>query len=195
MPAHKQLWHLTQGGGNDLGAEFEDWLNQNYALVRTHSWHEPYVTDYALSEYAKAPQHQGPMLQAGDEMQLYAWKLGESVEVAACQSVTVETWWQTQSHIEQSYSLGIILAAASGDVQLAIQNSIPAEVFTTVWQPDRFYRDRTDIQVPCSIEDGRYNLLLAAKETISGEILPLQYPDGNDIGNEYYLTTLHVKSG
>ena len=194
LPSHKQLWHLTQGGGNDLGAEFEDWLNQNYALVRTHSWHEPYVTDYALSEYAKAPQHQGPMLQAGDEMQLYAWKLGDSVEVAACQSVTVESWWQLKTEVEQSYSLSIILAAGSRDVQVAIQNSIPAEVFTTEWQPDRFYRDRTDIQVPCSVEDGRYNLLLAAKETLSGTALPLRYPDGNAIGNEYYLTTLHVSA-
>lgn len=192
LPAHKQLWRLTEGGGNDLGAEFGDWLNQNYALIRTHSWDESYVTDYALSEYAKVPRHQGPVLRVGDELQLYTWELGDAIEVAACQSVTVESWWQLNTEVDQSYSLSIILAEDDGNGQLAIQNSIPAEVFTTEWQTDRFYRDRTSLEIPCSIEDGRYNLLLAAKETISGAVFPLRYPDGKAIGNEFYLTTLHV---
>ncbi len=190
LPTHKQLWRLTEGGGNKLGAGFGDWLNQNYALIQTQAWDESYVTTYALSEYAKVPVHQGPLIHAGDEMQLFAWELEGSVEVAACQFVTIESWWQLDSEVEKSYSLGIILADA--DSQLAIQDSIPADVFTTEWQADRFYRDRTTLEIPCTIENGQYNLLLAAKETQSGAILPLRYPDGNAIGNEFYLTTLHV---
>ncbi len=193
MPAHEQLWRLTQGGGNDLGAEFGDWLNQNYALIRTHAWDKPYVTNYALSEYARVPEHQGPMLRAGDEMQLFTWELDDSVEVAACQSVTVESWWQLDAAVDVSYSLSIILANADG--QLAIQDSIPADAFTTDWQADRFYRDRTTLEIPCAIEEGSFNLLLSAKETERGAILPLHYPDGNAIGNEFYLTTLHVSAG
>ena len=195
MPVHEQLWRLTEGGGNDLGAEFGDWLNQNYALIRTHAWDKPFVTNYALSEYARVPEHQGPMLRAGDEMQLFTWELDDSVEVAACQSVTVESWWQLNTEVEQSYSLSIILAEEDGNGQLAIQDSIPAQVFTTEWQADRFYRDRTTLEIPCITEEGRYNLLLAAKETERGAILPLHYPDGNAIGNEFYLTTLHVSAG
>ena len=195
LPDHKQLWHLSEGGGNDLGDAFGDWLRQHYALVQTQAWDEPYVTTYALSEYARVPDHQGPMLQAGDELQLYAWELEGAAEVAACQSVTVESWWQLSAEIDISYSLGIILAEADGNGQLAIQDSIPADVFTTEWLADRFYRDRTRLQIPCTIADGRYNLLLAAKETVSGAILPLSYPDGSTIGNEFYLTTLHVSAG
>jgi len=194
LPDHQQLWHLTEGDGNDLGEAFGNWLNQKYALVRTQAWDEPYVTEYALSEYARAPRHQGPMLRAGDTLQLYSWALEGSVEVAACQSVTVESWWQLSAEIDVSYSLGIILAAADGNGQLAIQDSVPADVFTTEWLADRFYRDRTSLQIPCTIADGRYNLLLAAKETLSGAILPLSYPDGNTIGSEFYLTTLHVSA-
>ena len=141
------------------------------------------------------PEHQGPLLLAGDALQLYAWQLRDSVEVEACQSVTVESWWQVDAEVELSYSLSIILADLDGDSQLAIQNSIPADVFTTNWQPDKFYRDRTSLQIPCAIADGRYNLLLAAKETVSGAVLPLRYPDGSAIGNEFYLTTLHVSAG
>ena len=195
LPPHQQLWHLTEGGGNDHGADFEGWLNQNYALVQTQSWAEPYVTNYALSEYARAPGHQGPMLLAGDEMQLYAWRLAGSVEAAACQSISVESWWQLSSEVDRSYTLSIILADVDGDGQLAIQNSIPAQVFTTEWGADKFYRDQTALQIPCAIEGGRYNLLLAAKETTSGAILPLRYPDGSAIRNEFYLTTLNISAG
>ena len=195
LPSHKQLWHLTEGGGNDLGDDFDDWLNQHYALIQSVEWDEQYVTSYALHEYARVPDHQGPMLRAGDELQLYAWELEGPIEVAACLTVTVESWWQLNNETERSYSLGIILSDADGDGQLAIQDSIPAEVFTTLWQVDRFYRDRTTLEVPCGIAEGRYNLLLAAKETVSGAILPLRYPDGSAIGNEYYLTTLQVASG
>ncbi len=193
LPAHEQLWHLTQGGGNALGTDFADWLNQHYALIRTQAWDEPYVTDYALSEYARVPDNQGPLLRAGEQLNLYAWTLEGSVEVAACQSLTVESWWRISAEVDESYSLSVILA--DGDGQRAIQNSIPADVFTTEWMTGRFYRDRTSLQMPCDLEEGRYNLLLAAKETLSGAALPLRYPDGSAIGNEVYLTTLQVSPG
>ena len=140
----------------------------------------------------KAPEHKGPLIQFGDSMRLYAWELEGSVETEACQSVTVESWWRTSAEIDESYSLGVILADENG--QLAIQNSIPADVFTTEWQPNRFYRDRTRLQIPCALAGGHYNLLLAAKETHRGAALPLRYPDGSDVGNEFYLTTLQVES-
>lgn len=194
LPAHRQLWRLTEGDGNDLGMAFEEWLNQNYALVRTEAWDEPFVTNYSLSEYAKTPSHQGPMIHVGDNLRLFAWDLNDSVDAAACESVTVESWWQTDSEVEQSFSISVILADDDGDGQLAIQNSIPADVFTTEWQADRFYRDRTRLQIPCDIADGRYNLLLGAKETVTGAILPLSYPDGSTLDHEYYLTTLHVSA-
>lgn len=195
LPAHGQLWRLSEGGGNFQSDALGRWLNQHYALIQSHAWDEPYFTSYTLSEYAKVPDHQGPLIHVGDEMRLYARGLASPVQLAACESVTAETWWQIQHEVKQSYSLSLILADMDSPSQLAIQNSFPADVFTTEWQPGRFYRDRTTLQIPCAIEDGSYHLLLAAKETASGNALPLRYPNGNDVGKEYYLTTLHVKSG
>lgn len=194
LPAHQQLWHLSEGGGNFPGLDLRDWLKQNYALIQTHAWDEPYFTSYVLSEYAKVPDTSGPIVHMGEALRLYAWELEGSIEIAPCQSVTVASWWQLEAEVDASYSLSIILAAESGDGQLAIHNSIPADVFTTEWETGRFYRDRSTLDVPCAIEDGRYLLLLAAKETMSGNALPLSLPDGTDIGNEYYLTTVKVAS-
>ena len=195
LPSHRQLWRLSEGGGNFPGLELRDWLNKNYALIRTYNWDEPYLTSYALSEYSKVPDHQGPIILVGDELKLYTWALVDSAEVASCQTVDIDSWWRISAEIDDSYSLSVILANEDGDSQLANQNSIPADVFTTEWETERFYRDRSSLQIPCALASGRYNLLLAAKETLSGAALPLRYPDGSHVGNdEFYLTTLRVET-
>ena len=77
--------------------------------------------------------------------------------------------------------------------QIAISERVPADVFTTDWKRNTFYRDITPLTVPCEIQAGSYNLLLGMKNSLSGEALPLAYPDGNSIGTLYYLTTLNTQ--
>ena len=91
------------------------------------------------------------------------------------------------------YTLSIILADSDGDGQLAITNAVPGNVFTSDWTARKFYRDQTQLEVPCNITGGSYDLLLAVKETISGSDLPLERSDGEAIGHVYYLTTLHAQ--
>ena len=193
LTQHKQLWHLRQGGGNELGVGFADWLNRNYALVRSVSWPDEYVTSYSLSEYSRVPANQGPILNVGDNLRLYVWELRDSVQVSPCQSVTIESWWQTVATDTIPHSISIILADSDGDGQLAITDAVPADEFTINWTPERYYRDRTTITLPCDIGEGSFDLLLAAKESMSGEPLTLAYPSGDTVGHLYYLTTLHVK--
>ncbi|MCY3778755.1 MAG: glycosyltransferase family 39 protein [Chloroflexi bacterium] len=192
LPEHQQLWHLQEGGGNELGVELRDWLNRNYAHIRTVSWDEEYETSYSLSEYARVPAHDGPILDVGESLHLFAWERHESIDSAPCQTVTIESWWQIQTPDSTPYTISIILADSDGDGQLAIENSVPADQFTSDWVPNRFYRDRTSIAIPCDIGSGNYDLLLAAKESMSGEPLLLAYPGREAFGKEHYLTTLVV---
>lgn len=192
--SHSQLWLLRQGGGNRWGKNIQDWLNQNYAFVRTTRWDEPYHTTYELSEYIRAPQREEPLLVAGDSMQLFDWSLLDSVEVQPCKEITVESWWQLEAADSTPYTLNIILADDDGDRQLARTPSVPANVFTSDWVAKKYYRDRSVLQVPCDIETGSYPLLLGFVETITGNELTLSYVSGDLIGTLYYLTTLHVES-
>ena len=193
LPEHQQLWRLQEGGGNDLGGEFESWLNSRYALIRSVSWEEGYETTYSLSEYARAPVRDGPLLEAGASLRLYTWELRSDWDVSACEAVTIESWWQILERDRTPYTISIILADADSERQLAIANQIaPADQFTSDWAPKRYYRDRTSIVIPCDIRSGSYDLLLAGKESLSGEPLRLAYPSGDIIGREYYLTTLNV---
>lgn len=192
LPAHNQLWLLQQGAGNRWGDAIQQWLDQNYAWVQTKSWDKPYHASYDLSEYVRAPEGRSPMLLAGNNLQLYDWTLLDEVDVNPCQTIMVESWWQLGEKDKTPYTLLIILADSDGDGQLGLTASVPANVFTSDWRANKFYRDHSALKVPCNIESGRFDLLLAVKETISGQELPLNYADGNPIGNVFYLTTLTV---
>ncbi len=189
---HSQLWHVQEGGGNQHRDALQRWLDHNYAHIRSISWDEEYETAYSLSEYARVPANEGPLLDLGDSLRLYAWELKGEWSVSPCQAVTIESWWQIREQDATPYTISIILADADGDGQLAIANSVPADRFTSDWTPKRYYRDRTTIDIPCEIRSGSYDLLLAAKESQSGKLLRLAYPSGDVIGGEYYLTTLNV---
>lgn len=191
MPTHQQLWLLQEGGGNTHHGEIQQWLNSNYAHINTTEWTGNISSPYRLSQYKRAPQSDGVMLLADDNLELYSWTLQNSVEVAPCQIVTIESWWQTESATENPIQIQIILADDNGQVAIGEKN--PSQVFTTEWQADTYYWDTTQLEIPCDISAGNYNLLLGMKDSITGESLPLTYAEGSEIGTLYYLTTLNTE--
>ncbi len=193
LPNHSQLWRLREGGGNELGSALELWLNRQYALIRSVSWDEGFETSYSLSQYARAPANDGPILEVGDSLRLFAWDLHGGWKVSPCQSVTIDSWWQIEAPDSTPYSLSIILADDDGDGQLAIADTVPADQFTSDWLHKRYYRDRSHLEIPCDAKSGSFNLLLAARESITGEPLVLAYPGGEVTDGEYYLTTINIE--
>ena len=193
LPDHQQLWLLRQGGGNRHSKAIQKWLNKNYALIRAAAWDQPFPTPYYLSEYRRAPEHDA-VIHAGDAMRLHSWTLLDSVDVQACQTVTIESWWQIAQPDATPYTLTLILADSDGDGQVSFANSVPADVFTSEWEADKYYLDQTELAIPCDIAGGSYDLLLAMKASMSGEALSFHHPDGSHIGREYYLTTLTVNA-
>jgi len=189
---HSQLWVLQEGIGNKHHEDLTQWLSANYAQIQQTTWTDDnFPTNYKLSEYARMPDNTDLILTAGNHLELYSWELKNSVDVSPCQTIDVESWWQTNSLIDTPYMLSIVLADDNG--QVAINEQVPANIFTIEWETMRNYRDISTLAVPCDVAQGNYNLLLGMKESISGEALPLAYPDGNNIGTLYYLTTLNVQ--
>ena len=147
---------------------------------------------YTETEFPYMPEHDDEAaIDAEGIFRLHLWTLQDSVDVEACQLVTVESWWQLSKPHGIPYILSLILA--DGDRQVAISDVFPAGKFTTEWKEDRYYRDAISLAVPCGLEPGRYDLLFGMKQSMSGETLTFAYPDGGLIGREYYLTTLNVQ--
>ena len=194
LPNHQQLWLLRQGGGNQHSEDLQAWLHANYALLWSETWDQPFPTAYRLSEYRRAPAYDFA-IHVGDAMRLHSWSLLDSVETQACQFIAIESWWQIARPTATPYTLTLILADDDGDGQKnSVDDTAPADQFTSEWQPDRYYLDQTELQIPCDIDAGSYDLLMAMKETLSGAPLSFGYPDGSSVGREYYLTTLKVSS-
>ena len=142
--------------------------------------------------YADLPEAGEIGISVGDNFTLHRWSLLDSVEVAPCQTVRVESWWDIAEPNETPHTLSLILAEEDGDGQVAITNVVPADKFTNEWQTGIFYREQTELTIPCGTPSGNYPLLLAMKESMNGKTLVLHYPDGSPIGTLYYLTTLRV---
>jgi len=189
---HSQLWVLQEANGNSHHEDLTFWLSTNYARLQQVVWESnDFPTQYTLTEYARIPDNADLMLTANDSMELYAWELKNSVDVSPCQAIEVESWWQTNSPINTPYTLTLVLADDNG--QVAVHEQVPANTFTVEWEVERYYRDISQLTIPCDIAQGSYNILLGIKETITGEPLSLAYPDGNSIGTLTYLTTVHTQ--
>ena len=152
---------------------------------------QPLPIFYDEVEFPSVPSDGGSVIHVGDVFRLHLWMLGGSVDVEACETVVVESWWQMDDVDAVPYTLSVILSDGSGQVSIA--DAVPADKFTTDWKPGRYYRDVTSLTVPCEVDGGRYDLLLGMKESMSGRALPFRYADGGEIGSLYYLTTLNVK--
>ena len=158
------------------------------------TWVGPFPTSRDGFSYTDFPGNSDLDLRVGDSIRLLNWSLLDANDVEPCQLVRIESWWQLMTEDDTPYTLKLVLASELADRQLAISNKVPADIFTTEWRTNKYYRDTTALEIPCELGTGQYPLLLGMKESMTGESLEISYPDGNTIGTLYYLTTLYVQN-
>ena len=168
--------------------------DDDVTIIDIAMWDGPFPASSDEFSYTFFPDTGDLNLNVGDSIKLHTWLLLDSVDIQPCQSVTVESWWQLMTEDDTPYTMLLVLTNELADRQLAISNKVPADRFTTEWKPNRYYRDRTTLEIPCELGTGQYPLLLGMKESMTGESLEISYPDGNTIGTLYYLTTLYVQN-
>ena len=153
-----------------------------------------YYNDLEVIEYRRTPANLEPMVRFGDDILLTGWTLKDSVEIQPCQTINIDTWWQTENEANKLYSSTLVIADANGQ-GIANADDMPGGyTMTSLWQPDQLYFDERQVLIPCDIEVGQYNLLLGLYEIQTVENLAISSPDGNPMGtNLLYLTTLTVK--
>ena len=156
--------------------------------------YQPDPAIYDENEFKTVEAEALAPIQVGETLVLHAWQPVGSLEAAPCGSIGIESWWKLQQRDPTPYTVTLILANAEGNTQIAKADAVPANRFTSEWLPDRYYRDRGELQIPCDIEGGQYPVLLAMQETSSGTPMVFRYPGGETIGTLHYLTTLNIES-
>ena len=167
---------------------YEDENNSIYDITL---WDGPFPVSKS-GGYTGLPEGDDLNIAVGDKFRLHTWSLLDSVDVQPCQSVTVESWWQSTQWDPTSHLLTLILSEEDGDGQVAISYKRPADKLTSDWTRGVYYRDRVTLEIPCTIASGSYVLLLGMRDGETHEQLPLRSSDGHAIGSLFYLTTVHV---
>ncbi|HEX2906497.1 MAG TPA: hypothetical protein VHO69_06525, partial [Phototrophicaceae bacterium] len=192
-----QVWWLTVGD-TPFAAPFEARLLEHYALLRAEKWTNLTLAseDYGgWKQYLQIPDNLADMFLFGDNLHLQAWSLLESVEVRACQTITVRSWWRLRQRENQMYTVTLALADAGGQ-GLAQEDVWGAITKPLYWEANQTYLDQRALTIPCNTPSGDYSLVIGAYIlSDDGRVTdqPITLPDGRPLGNRAYLTTLFVR--
>jgi hypothetical protein len=83
------------------------------------------------------------------------------------------------------------LITADGQTALTDHGTL-SNVLSLQWQPDEYYYDGRQIQLPCDLPAADYALVMVVYDPETAQPLKVAYPDGNAAPTDIYLTTLHV---
>jgi hypothetical protein len=129
----------------------------------------------------------------GETISLQSWQLKDSVEVRACQDISVEDWWFAHKSPNSGYRIRLALADQDG-MGVALSDSLPTGLPSDQWRTGSHHLSVERLQIPCDLQPGSYALLLGVVDMASGDLLPAAYPDGTpNSSNLIYLTTLTVQ--
>ena len=171
------------GGGEALGLVVSPTNPENEVA---------YLMDLAEAQPRTAPGEGAPAQRFGEALGLHDWTLHGDVRVARCGGVTVETWWRTETALEANYNLQAVLVDENGE-RVADANAPLGAVPTSIWEVGRYTVEARPVTVPCETAPGEYPLILGVYDPDTLEPLAVTDADGNELGNQLYLTTLFVE--
>lgn len=187
----ERVWYVRVNPDVDHGESFVDMIETDYVAFHV----EPKMADSSvtITEFRRIPADLTDLFRFGDALLLQKWTLLEDVTVAACDSVTFESWWRAATPPPVNYSMALVLVGADG-VGVTRSDGAPSVVLPQQWLPDRVYLDRRALTVPCDLPPGEYPLLLSIDDpTRTPPALDITTPDGAPLGTQVYLTTLFVE--
>ncbi len=184
------IWLIQINDGVEYQPAITDYIQQSYLLKQqTIPQRIPLV--YIVNEYRRLPDDLETKFIFGDTVQMQSWSLLDSVDVKACQTIDLESWWTINALPDENYSMTLTLADLNG-VGMVRADGTPAGVLMQQWEPDRLYLDERSLAVPCETPPGDYVLLAGIYNFENGDALAATSADGAPLGDLAYLTTVHV---
>ncbi|MEL6150889.1 MAG: hypothetical protein AAFU54_20660 [Chloroflexota bacterium] len=151
-----------------------------------------YFMDRAQSQPRTAPSDAAPMFRFGEHITLQSWEFVGNINAQPCETVGIESWWLADDTPDANFNMQVVMVDENGGA-VTEANSPLALVPTQLWEVGRFTFDQRPLTVPCDTPPGEYPLIMGVYDPNSLVPQPATDGDGNDVGNQVYLTTVFVQ--
>lgn len=185
----RDIWLLELNQPTAVGDFYRARLQESFAEVRARAFEQHGRTH--ITQYRRIPSEVAPVYRFGPAPTLMWWDLRSDHTVAPCSAMSVETWWQAEQAPEANYMLTLSLADQQGQ-GIVNENTLPADIYTGLWQAGRYYVDESTLRVPCDAPEGDYNLVIGFFDEAI-QLQPVTQAGGAAVGRMAYLTTLRVR--
>ncbi len=121
---------------------------------------------------------------------------GNDTILAQDDTVNVRLWWSAAQKLDKDYSISVAILDHRGKVVAqadgpARGDGTPEQMST--WEPGTFYRDERSLQLPATVEDGDYKLVITVYQWWDGvRLTPGAHP-GFDATSDNYLVVRRLK--
>jgi hypothetical protein len=114
-----------------------------------------------------------PSARVGDAITFLGWS-GDAAMVKRGQSLNLDLFWQTDRALQESYTVFVHLADASGRV-VADADSAPSQGLfpTNRWAVGEGVRDRHTLKIPADLQPGTYSLEIGMYLAATNTRLPI----------------------
>jgi hypothetical protein len=167
---HERFWWLAHNGPFTPWAirPEERYLVENYYLLDSHSSEDPTVrllefsTVRAPNPYDFRLPENLTELRFGDSIRLNGFTLPLGTEYAAGDVVPISLFWETDTLVEQDYTISWFIVSETGQAIIQGMDSQPKGGFalTNTWQANQFIIDNRAIELPADTPAGRYVMWL-----------------------------------
>ncbi len=107
--------------------------------------------------------------------------------------VNVTVYWQAERPLDINYQVFVHLLRADGLLAAQSDKINPGEFPTRQWPPDKYIRDEHYLQLPLDLPPGDYVIATGLWVQSEGWRLPVLDENGQQIGDNYVLSSLTVK--
>ena len=148
------FWYITREEYETAMLDVWDGLHAaDYAEVNV----VPRNEGFTVSEVVAVPPTLADSPRFGESIQLRAIT-NVSETVAACGTLTLESFWETDETLPLEYSANLVLVDSTGNGVVTSDAGLSI-VGTHRWEPEVTYYDRRELPIPCELAPGTYELL------------------------------------
>jgi hypothetical protein len=147
---------------------------------------------YDSADYVAEPAGTAVFANFGDQIALIGYDIAPQTAQPG-DEVNVNLYWQGERPLDINYQVFVHLLRADGSLAAQSDKLNPGEFPTRQWPTDKYVLDRHYLRLPTELPPGEYTLAAGLWVQAEGWRLPLFDETGQQIGDNFVLSSLKIE--